>query len=174
MIFCLVLVTLMVAEAAPAKGGSKSMMKNRWVLWKRSLAISSAAILQIAGAVLKDQDHEAADGATTPLATTVTVGLAGGGSGRTSPPVLASATTTSYMASRKSQQPQGSQFHGVTNCTYNQLYILNIGLALAGNLASASVTSTSCASPKGCLGSSGGGAEEKPNILDLSTVFIGT
>ena len=91
-------------------------MKNRWVLWKRSLAISSASILQIAGAVLKDQDREAADGATTPLATTVTVGLAGGGSGRTSPPVLASATTTSYMASRKSQQPQGSQFHGVTNC----------------------------------------------------------
>ena len=73
-------------------------------------------ILQIAGEVLKDQDREAADGATTPLATTVTVGLAGVGSGRTSPPVLASATTTSYMASRKSQQPQGSQFHGVTNC----------------------------------------------------------
>ena len=81
-------------------------------------------ILQIAGAVLKDQDREAADGATTPLATTVTVGLAGVGSGRTSLPVLASATTTSYMASRKSQQPRGvnSQFHGVTNCIINCIF----------------------------------------------------
>ena len=79
-------------------------------------------ILQIAGAVLKDQDREAVDGATTPLATTASVGLAGVGSGRTSLPVLASATTTSYMASRKSQQPQGSQFHGVTNCKINCIF----------------------------------------------------
>ena len=81
-------------------------------------------ILQIAGEVLKDQDREVADGATTPLATTVTVGLAGVGSGRTSLPVLASATTTSYMASRKSQQPQGvnSQFLGATNCIINCIF----------------------------------------------------
>ena len=31
-ILCLALLILIVTEAAPAKGGSKSMMKNRWIL----------------------------------------------------------------------------------------------------------------------------------------------
>merc|ERR1711974_210666 len=68
---------------------------------------------------------EAVDEATIPLVKTETLGSVEAESGQTSLPVLASATTTSSTASQLSQQHQG-------------------------NPVSASVTSTSYASPKGC------------------------
>ena len=36
-LLCLALLVLIVTEAAPAKGGSKSMMKNRWILFAGNL-----------------------------------------------------------------------------------------------------------------------------------------
>ena len=105
-ILCLVLVIAMVSEAAPAKGGSKSMMKNRSALLVRTTFYTRERHPQqlftnyksLAEEDRRVPDPEEVVEATTLLATTMTMASVEAELRRTSLPVLGSAITTSSMA----------------------------------------------------------------------------
>ena len=93
-VLCLALLVLIVTEAAPAKGGSKSMMKNRWISF-----FVCAIWTPISGAGQKGQGRGEGGWATILLVRTGTLVSVAVGSGLTSLHVLVSATTTSSTES---------------------------------------------------------------------------